>query len=57
MNKQPRKQFVINVDENSPEFRAHILQRLEHAKDPRNRISLDDFKKHLEIRQKARANA
>jgi hypothetical protein len=44
MKKQPRKQFVINVDENDPEFRKHILRRLEFAKEhPEKSVSVDDF--------------
>jgi hypothetical protein len=43
---------VINVDENSPEFRAHIARRAQEATDPKNRLPLSELKKQLEQRRK-----
>lgn len=39
--------FVINVDETSSEFRAHVAKRAASARDPKNQITLDELKKRV----------
>ena len=38
---------VINVDENSQEFRLELERRIKLAKNPKNRISLGQSKKDI----------
>lgn len=38
---------VINVDENSPEFLLELERRIQHAKNPKNRIPLNIAKKDI----------
>lgn len=39
--------MVFVKDENSSEFRAHILRRSKEAADPKNRLPLSELKKRL----------
>jgi hypothetical protein len=41
------KSNVINVDENSREFRVELTRRIKLAKNPQNRLSLDQAKKDI----------
>jgi hypothetical protein len=36
------KKFIINVDENDPEFRKYVAKRVELARDPKNQISIEE---------------
>ena len=38
---------VINVDENSKEFKLELEQRIKLAKNPKNRISISQAKKDI----------
>jgi hypothetical protein len=39
--------LVFVKDENSPEFRAHIVRRAKEAANPKNRLPISDLKKRL----------
>jgi hypothetical protein len=39
--------LVFVKDENSPEFRAHIVRRAKEAANPQNRLPISDLKKRL----------
>lgn len=39
--------IVFVKDENSLEFRAHIVRRAKEAADPKNRLPISDLKKRL----------
>lgn len=39
--------MVFVKDENSPEFRAHIVHRAKEAANPKNRLPISDLKKRL----------
>jgi hypothetical protein len=41
------KSKVINVDENSHEFQLELTRRITLAKNPLNRVSLDQAKKDI----------
>jgi len=48
MKTQPRLNPMVFVkDENSSEFRAHILRRAKEAANPKNRLPLSELKKRL----------
>jgi len=47
-----KKSFVVGVDENDPEFHAHILRRLSVAHNPKRLIPAANLKKQLEQRRK-----
>ena len=46
-NKSMNSSKVINVDENSQEFRLELERRVKLAKNPKNRIPLSQAKKDI----------